>query len=176
MTLHGVCLHPLTTHADDRGTFTEIFRQEWGLGVEPLQWNAVRTEARVLRGVHVHVAHADLLTVLAGRATIGLRDVRSGSPTSGAATTVELRGDAMQAIVIPPGVAHGFLFHEPSLHVYSVTEYWAPEDEMGCHWADPALGIAWPFEPERVSERDEAAGSLAELEAQLALHQAAFAV
>ena len=33
----GVGSHPLVPHPDARGTFTEIFRKEWGFGVEPLQ-------------------------------------------------------------------------------------------------------------------------------------------
>ncbi len=169
----GVAVHPLTSHADERGAFTEVFREEWGLGVEPVQWNAVRTEPGVLRGVHVHVRHADLLTVADGWATIGLCDLRTGSPTHGLATTVDLRGDAMDVIVIPPGVAHGFLFHERSLHVYAVTHYWATDDELGCHWADPALGIRWPAEPRRISDRDARLPRLVDLRAQLAPHQGA---
>ncbi len=172
----GVAVRPLTSHVDDRGAFTEIFREEWDLGVGLVQWNAVRTAPGVLRGVHVHVLHADLLTVPMGHATIALRDLRTHSPTSGLATTVDLRGDAMGAIVIPPGVAHGFLFHEPSLHVYAVTHYWSHDDELGCHWADPGLEIRWPFEPAAISDRDALLPGLDELLEQLAPHQEALAV
>jgi dTDP-4-dehydrorhamnose 3,5-epimerase len=167
----GVAVQALTTHADDRGTFTELFREEWGVGLRPIQWNAVASEPGVLRGVHVHIRHADYLTVVRGRATIGLRDLRRRSPTHGLPTTVELRGDAMAAIVIPTGVAHGFLFHEPSVHVYAVTHYWDLADELACHWADPELGIEWPTEPTLVSERDSRAPSLAALIEQLEPHQ-----
>jgi dTDP-4-dehydrorhamnose 3,5-epimerase len=164
---HGTRLHPLATHADARGAFTELYREEWDTGVRPVQWNAVASEPGVLRGVHVHVRHGDYLTIVSGSAHVGLCDLRDDSPTAGLATTVELRADAMAAIVIPPGVAHGFLFPERSLHVYAVTHYWAHDDELGCHWADPELGIDWPAEPTLLSERDAAAGSLAELRAQL---------
>ena len=57
---------------------------------------------------------------------------------------VELDGERPAALAIPHGVAHGFYFHEPSLHVYAVSAYWDPEDELGCHWADPDLEIPWP--------------------------------
>lgn len=171
----GVALHQLTSHRDERGSFTELYRREWGTGVDPLQWNVVASEAGVLRGVHVHVRHADYLTVVRGRASVGLRDLRSRSQTAGRSALVELRAEAMTAIVIPPGVAHGFLFHEPSTHVYAVTHYWDLEDELGCHWADPALEIPWPEPPAMLSERDSAAPSLDALLAQLEPHQARLA-
>ena len=169
----GVHVHPLTTHADERGAFTELFRDEWETGTRPVQWNAVSSADGVLRGVHVHVRHGDYLTVVAGCAHVGLHDLREDSPSSGTATMVELRADRMAAIVIPPGVAHGFLFTKPSLHVYAVTHYWDEDDELGCHWADPELGLPWPQRPRLLSGRDELAGSLAALRARLEPHQEA---
>lgn len=62
----GVALRPFTTHHDERGSFTEVFREEWDTGVRPVQWNAVSSEAGVLRGVHVHVRHDDYLILLRG--------------------------------------------------------------------------------------------------------------
>lgn len=131
-------------------------------GVELVQWSAVRSEAGVLRGVHVHPVHHDYLTVAWGRAAIGVSDLRAGSPTPGAAAVVTLAADRPAAIRIPAGVAHGFLFLEPSLHVYAVTHSWDPADELLCRWDDPSLGIDWPGEPLHLSERDAGAPSLEE--------------
>lgn len=164
----GVAVRPLTMHADHRGVFTEIHRREWDTAIDPIQWNVVRSEAGVLRGVHVHPRHTDYLLVIEGRATIGLRDLRSGSPSEGRSATIEVDGDRWMGLTIPPGVAHGFLFHERSLHVYSVSHYWDLADELGCHWADPALEIDWPFQPTLLSERDAAASSLGALTDELA--------
>ena len=69
--------------------------------------------------------------------------------------------------MIPYGVAHGFYFHEPSLHVYAVSEYWNPDDELACNWADPELGARWPDRSARVSDRDRDAQSLQALLAEL---------
>jgi dTDP-4-dehydrorhamnose 3,5-epimerase len=168
----GVELHELLMHTDERGSFTEIFREEWGVGVRPVQWNAVRSAASVLRGVHVHVRHADYLTVVDGRALVGLRDLRRDSPTANSTATVELRGDGMAAITIPPGVAHGFLFLEDSLHIYAVSHYWSVDDELGCRADDPDLEIEWPPGPFHLSERDAAAPPLVALLDQLEPHQA----
>lgn len=158
-----VLLRPLEPHPDARGTFIELFRASWGVGVVPVQWNAVRSEANVLRGVHAHHTHGDYLTLAWGRATVGLYDLREESPTAGLAALVELRADAPASLVIPPGVAHGFYLHEPSLHVYAVTHEWDPEDELGCRFDDPALGIEWPSPTPVLSPRDEALGSLRQL-------------
>lgn len=164
----GSVLRALEPHEDERGSFTELFRQEWGLGVEPIQWNAVRSEAGVLRGVHVHLRHSDYLTVPVGRATIGLRDLRPSSPTFGLTATVELGEAQPTALTIPPGVAHGFYFHVPSLHVYAVSHYWDKSDELGCRWDDPALGFLWPEEPRLLSTRDAGLGPLSALESAVA--------
>jgi dTDP-4-dehydrorhamnose 3,5-epimerase len=156
----GTILRPLKPHRDDRGTFTELYRGEWDTGVSPIQWNAVRSEAGVLRGVHVHIRHDDYLTVPIGRAVVGLRDLRRGSPTEGLSALVELGDDRAGALIIPHGVAHGFYFFEPSLHVYAVTEYWSPSDELGCRWDDPELEIPWPVRSARISRRDAESQSL----------------
>jgi dTDP-4-dehydrorhamnose 3,5-epimerase len=165
--LDGVLLHRLTAHADHRGSFTEAFRREWDLGVDPVQWNVVKSNAGAIRGVHVHPRHTDMLVVTTGRVTIGLHDLREGSPTKGRSATFSLTGENLGALLIPPGVAHGFLFHEPTVTVYAVSHYWDTEDELAVHWADPGLGIDWPFTPSLVSDRDAAAGTLSALIAQL---------
>lgn len=163
---YGTRLRPLDAHADERGVFTELYRAEWEAGIEPVQWNAVRSEAGVIPGVHVHVRHHDYLTVPVGHASVGLRDLRRGSPSEDLATVVELRQDEPAALVIPRGVAHGF-FHEPSLHVYAVSEYWDSSDELRCRWDDPDLEIPWPVATARMSDRDRDAQTLADLLAEL---------
>lgn len=159
----GVLLVPLTPHPDDRGVFTELFRSSWGTGVAPVQWNGVSSLPNVLRGVHVHRRHADYLTLVEGRATVGLHDLRPGSPTEGLGTTVELDAGAPSALVIPVGVAHGFYFHTPSIHVYAVSHEFDPHDELGCRWDDPELEIEWPCEGPLISDRDRSLGSLSDL-------------
>jgi dTDP-4-dehydrorhamnose 3,5-epimerase len=159
----GTSLLRLTPHPDDRGVFTELYRASWEPGVTPAQWNAVRSEPNVLRGVHVHVRHADYLTLVVGRATIGLHDLRPGSSTEGLGTTVELDASKPAALVIPVGVAHGFYFHDVSVHVYAVSHEFDPADELGCRFDDPGLGISWPCTDPLVSPRDEALGPLTEL-------------
>ena len=157
---HGLLLSPLEPHRDDRGTFLELYREEWSTNVDPIQWNAVHSNAGVLRGVHVHPRHDDYLTIVRGRATVGLRDLRDGSPTEDASACVELSEERPTAISIPHGVAHGFYFQEPSTHIYSVSHYWDMADELGCRWDDPGLEIPWPQREAQISPRDAALPSL----------------
>lgn len=154
----GVVLHTLALHADVRGSLVECFRASWPSRVQPVQWNIVRSGAGVLRGFHVHVTHGDYLLMAEGRMLLGLKDIRTDSATAGRNAFLELNADAPVAVSIPPGVAHGFLFPERAIHVYAVSEYWSEEDELGCRWNDPGIGLDWPIQKPTLSPRDEAAG------------------
>jgi len=148
-----------------------MFRQSWDTGISLIQWNLVKSEAGVLRGVHVHPRHDDYLTIVDGSATIGLRDLRKDSPTEGNVLMIDVSSEVLEPLVIPHGVAHGFLFHEPSIGVYSVSHYWDTADEVACLWSDPDLEMKWPYEPKLISERDSSAQSLTELLDEIEPHQ-----
>jgi dTDP-4-dehydrorhamnose 3,5-epimerase len=159
----GVKLHSLRPHSDDRGCFTELFRSEWRLGPDPVQWNMVRSAPNVLRGVHAHRRHVDFITMAAGEMVLCLHDLRPNSGTHRCSAMFRLQADDLHLAVVPAGVAHGFYFPEPACHVYSVTEYFNSGDELACHWHDPALGFDWPCTDPLLSERDRAAGSYSEM-------------
>src|SRR3954451_21921305 len=98
---HDVRLTALATHRDGRGALTEIFRDEWALGLAPCQWNVSTTEPNVLRGVHVHYKHQDYLVVASGRLSVGLLDIRPHSPTYLASALIELGGDRLAGLSVP---------------------------------------------------------------------------
>lgn len=159
----GVRVSPCEMHADARGVFTEVFRASWDTRINPVQWNAVQSAQGVLRGVHVHPVHDDYLVLVSGHATVGLHDLRPGSPTFGLGAAVDVSVDPITALTIPRGVAHGFYFHSPSLAIYAVSHYWDTADELGCHWADPRLAIQWPCSNPLLSARDANLGPVADL-------------
>jgi len=162
----GVKLIPLASHPDPRGRFTEIFREEWDdTDIRPIQWNVMHSEARVLRGIHVHPKHKDYLVLVAGRLGVGLQDMRLNSPTVGKSAVVWLEGATLMGVMIPNGVAHGFYSATKTILVYAVTEYWNPADELGCHWKSPGLTIPWGrlTGTPRLSERDAQAGTFVDL-------------
>jgi len=160
---NGVTRVPLKMHHDDRGCLSEFFRANWESVFAPVQWNAVASHARVLRGVHVHQEHRDYLVVLQGELLLGLCDLRRNSPSYRQAAIRSLRGEERAAWIIPPGVAHGFYFPVATAYVYGLSEYWNLEDELGCRWNDAGLGLDWPVTDPLLSERDRRAPPLAEL-------------
>lgn len=161
--IDGVFRHPFIARPDERGCLFEIYRQAWQGVFPPVQWNCVRSEGNVLRGVHVHLVHTDYLIIVHGRAEVGLADLRAGSPTEGRAQLLSLEATKMSAVTIPVGVAHGFYFPEPSVFIYAVSHYWNKADELGCRWDDPQLGIPWTCSQPVISPRDAMLGTLAEL-------------
>lgn len=162
----GVALRPLAAHADARGSFTEIFSRGWTDQPVPAQWSLVRSAQGVLRGMHLHRGHDEGFLLVEGAAHVGLRDVRPGSPTEGASALFAFSGDRPVALTFPRGLVHGWCFTAPSLHIQSVTstfESYGPDDNLGCHWSDPGLGIDWPAPPTIVAPRAAAFPSLAAL-------------
>jgi hypothetical protein len=110
----------------------------------------------------------------AGRAFLALVDIRpllDGSADGPGVETRELAADDW--VVIPEGVAHGFMALEPLELLYLVTNFYDGSDELGFAWDDPAVAIAWPAGPAKsddrpiVSERDATNPRLADLVARL---------
>ena len=187
-TLHGVRYGSIVRHADSRGSFREIWRAsafprlsqaESGAppGVEPrfVQANLSSSATGVLRGIHYHRHQLDYWTVTTGRALVALVDVRPLVDGSGSLATVETRELTIDDwVVIPAGVAHGFLALEPLELLYLVTNEFDGSDELGFAWDDPAVGVPWPAVPGTpdgkpiLSDRDRSNPSLAELVARLA--------
>jgi dTDP-4-dehydrorhamnose 3,5-epimerase len=164
----GVSVRPLDTHPDARGRLTEIFRQEWQTGVDPLQWNLLHSHATVMRGMNVHLKHDDYYVLASGRLTLGLYDLRRSSPTYGMSTMMELSSDRLAAVVVPIGVLHGTLYHASSVMLTGRSNYFDPDDDLGCLWSDPALGFTWETHDPILVGRDAERPSLSALEAELA--------
>ena len=82
-------------------------------------------------------------------------DLRPESPTHRRWTAAELSADNLLALLIPEGVAHGFLTLEADTDVlYQISPRFEPGHEAGVRWDDPAFGIAWPAAPQLISPRD----------------------
>lgn len=154
----------LETHRDARGDLTELYRREWPGAPILRQWNLVHDGANVVRGMHVHPLHSDYIIVIQGEMLLGLRDIRRDSPSYGKAGIVRLLGDRLNWVLIRPGVVHGFYIPEGNVMVYGLTHEWDMDDEIGCRWNDPMLGLQWPaISNPCLSERDTSAGSFEQL-------------
>jgi dTDP-4-dehydrorhamnose 3,5-epimerase len=159
----GVAVSVLAMHRDVRGSVCELFRVDWQVGFEPMQWHALTSRAGTLRGMHLHVRHSDYKIVIGGRETLVLKDLRRGSATEGRSKRLDLSADELTAVVVPPGVAHGIYSHDDSVTLVGSTALYDPHDEFEFHFADPGLGEAWPTSPRHVSVRDRNAQSLSSL-------------
>jgi dTDP-4-dehydrorhamnose 3,5-epimerase len=159
----GVALRPLPGELELCGAMTSLYRRDRPAGPDLVQWNLVSSRANTFRGVHVHLTHSDYLCVISGEMLLGLHDMRPWSPTYKLAVHQRLRGEEPCSIAIPPRVAHGFYFPSEAIHIYAVSHYWNPADELGCRWDDADLGLSWPTKDPLLSPRDAGASSYREL-------------
>lgn len=139
-------------HADVRGFFLEIFREDL-LGNRFVQANHSRSRAGVLRGLHHHHKQADAWYIIGGEVQAMLADLRTPCEKP-AVKSIDLSGSDPQMIYIPPGVAHGFLAITDADLIYWVTHLYDASDELGVAWDDPALGAPWRNPDPVLSERD----------------------
>lgn len=157
-------------NGDDRGFFMETFRtdqfRELGLPTEFVQDNHSRSAKGVLRGLHFQwdPPMGKLMRVTQGRAFLVAVDVRKGSPTVGQWFGMEVSAENKKQIWAPYGFARGFCALTDGCEVqYKCTGIYNPRGEGGIYFADPAIGIQWPIDPETAmtSERDRRAPTLA---------------
>ena len=163
--LAGVRIVELEPHSDARGTFARSFcAAEFaaaGIAMEIAQTNISRNTSRgTLRGLHFQAEPAPepkLVRCTAGRIFDVAVDLRPASPSFCRWTGVELDADTHNGVYIPAGCAHGFLTLSDNAEVtYLMGAAYVPELARGVRWNDPAFAIAWPFEPEIISDKDAA--------------------
>lgn len=162
----GVKLICPAVFKDGRGFFQQTYHQtgyvKAGIRETFVQDNWSRSEAGVLRGLHYQLEkpQAKLVSVLRGKIFDVAVDIRRGSPTFGKWCGTVLDEENHYQLFIPAGLAHGFLaMGELNDIVYKCTDFYAPGDEYGLAWNDPAIGIEWPTlpEPPCLSAKDSAA-------------------
>jgi dTDP-4-dehydrorhamnose 3,5-epimerase len=175
--LEGVVVIEPKVFSDRRGWFSETFSERdfaetVGASVSRskdhpcnthfVQDNSSYSVRGVVRGLHFQKephAQAKLVRVAVGRILDVALDMRRSSPTFGQWTTIELSAENHRQFYLPRGIAHGFsVLSEEAVVIYKVDGYYAPEDDGGVLWNDPALGIDWGIDHAKavVSEKDAA--------------------
>jgi dTDP-4-dehydrorhamnose 3,5-epimerase len=177
-TLPGLVVIEPRVHRDERGFFTETYREslhaEWGVpeSVRFVQDNHSRSTRGVVRGMHFQIGDgvAKLVRCARGRIfDVGV-DLRRGSPTYGRWQGVELDDENMRALYVPVGFAHGFcVLSDVADVLYKQSAYYDPEVERGIAYDDPDIGVQWPLPAGElvVSPRDAEAPRLAQIAAEL---------
>jgi len=159
---------------DHRGFFSETWSRkaftEAGLDLDFVQDNqSLSAPVGTLRGLHFQsppFAQDKLVRVTRGRILDVAVDIRTSSPTFGRHVAVELSAENWRQLLVPIGFAHGFVTLEPDTEViYKVTAPYAPQNDHGLAFDDPALGIDWrlPLSDLTLSDKDRKHPRLAEM-------------
>ncbi|MBF1682167.1 MAG: dTDP-4-dehydrorhamnose 3,5-epimerase [Selenomonas artemidis] len=169
--LPGVRILEPQVFGDARGWFMESWSQkkmeDAGIHVDFVQDNhSFSAERGTLRGLHYQLnpmAQAKLLRVSRGAVFDVAVDIRRGSPTYAQWIGIELSAENYRQLFIPRGFAHGFITLTDNVEVqYKADNLYAPDCDGNIRWDDSAVGVAWPFTPVVLSEKDAIAPSLAE--------------
>jgi dTDP-4-dehydrorhamnose 3,5-epimerase len=169
----GVRYGAIQRFSDNRGSFRELWRASRFADQEFVQANLSTSAPGVLRGLHYHTKQLDYWIVAAGRAFVALVDVRPPTSGTGKAVVETRELEADEWVVIPTGVAHGFLALDQLELLYLVTNEYDNTDELGFAWDDPDVAVPWPVlsaTPDGhpiLSERDLTNPTLAQLVASL---------
>ncbi len=159
---------------DHRGFFSETWSRkafaEAGLDLDFVQDNhSLSAPVGTLRGLHFQsppFAQVKLIRVTRGRILDIAVDIRTSSATFGKHVSVELSAENGKQLLVPVGFAHGFVTLEPDTEVlYKVTAPYAPQNDHGLAFDDPALGIDWrlPLSDLTLSDKDRKHPRLAEM-------------
>jgi dTDP-4-dehydrorhamnose 3,5-epimerase len=163
-TLPGVLQVEPDPQHDARGLFARLYCPDdfHAAGVaESGRWQVSlsRNPGRhTLRGLHYQApphAEAKLVRAVRGRAWDVVLDLRADSPHYLDWIALELDAEAMNAVFVPPGCAHGFLTLQPDTDIlYQISPPYEAGHGRGARWNDPAFAIPWPAEPALMDPRD----------------------
>lgn len=148
---------------DDRGFFFESFNKKefyrlTGLNIEFVQDNHSKTKKNTLRGLHYQITkpQGKLVRVIQGKVFDVAIDLRRSSKNFGKWFGTELSSDNKKQLWIPEGFAHGFVtISETADIIYKTTNYWFPQYEICLDWSDADIGIQWPINNPKLSDKDK---------------------
>lgn len=167
----GVLLFTPKVFGDSRGFFLQTYQTKLyaaaGLDRVFVQDNLSRSCRDTVRGLHYQLRHpqAKLVSVLRGAVLDVAVDIRRGSPTFGKWVAAELSEENRKQLFIPEGFAHGFRVRSDTADFhYKCTDFYAPGDEYGVRWDDPAIGVPWgEMSSPVVSPKDQVTSLLANI-------------
>ena len=169
--LEGVLLVKPTVHGDERGFFIETYHAEKfsqaGLPTHFVQDNHSRSSKGILRGLHFQFPswQGKLIRVVQGEIFDVAVDVRRESATFGRWYGLHLSEENKYQLYVPEGFAHGFCVTSDMADVvYKCTGKYVPSEDFSLSWNDPEIGIQWPISDPQLSEKDQNAMSLADLD------------
>lgn len=157
---------------DERGYFTETFRQELieqEVATQFVQENESFSKKGVLRGLHYQkapFAQAKLVRCVLGKILDVAVDLRKDSKTFGRHVALQLSGENKKQLFVPKGFAHGFVvLSDWAIVSYKVDNYYNKEAEVSLKYDDALLNIDWQLCATEitVSEKDKDGEAFAEV-------------
>ncbi|MEI6378191.1 MAG: dTDP-4-dehydrorhamnose 3,5-epimerase family protein [Candidatus Falkowbacteria bacterium] len=109
--IEGVIVSGIVARHDQRGSLSEVWRaNEKFNGHQPAMCYTSETNQLEKRGPHEHKMQTDLFIAIGpGCFVFNLWDNRPDSPTYGNMSQICAGENCAKAILIPPGVVHGYL-------------------------------------------------------------------
>jgi dTDP-4-dehydrorhamnose 3,5-epimerase len=147
---------------DDRGEFVKTFHADvfaaQGISANWREAYYSRSRQGVIRGMHFQLPpcdHAKIVFCMQGRVLDVVLDLRTRSATFGRHMATELDGTCGEGLVIPRGMAHGFLvLSDEALMAYTLETVHAPSHDAGIRW--DSFGMDWGVRDPILSARDRA--------------------
>jgi dTDP-4-dehydrorhamnose 3,5-epimerase len=145
--IHGVVVAPISENVDDRQSLSVYLKASDPFFPGFAQSYVTITQRGVVKAWHYHLKQTDVWFVPWGKIKAGLFDARNGSPTCGVANTLVMGGGSSVALVIPPGVFHGYLtLAEQAILINTTNRPYDPADEFRAPWDDSRFGFVWQVE------------------------------
>ena len=146
--IEGVVVRELRRNADDRGYLMEVLRSDWTDVYRRFAQAYVSLNyPGVIRAWHWHAKQWDVFVCVQGMVKVPLYDGREGSATQGIIDEYVIGDQRPAAILIPPGVYHGYqtIGMGPSLLLNFPTELYdrsAPDEFREPH-DSPKIPYSW---------------------------------
>jgi len=156
---------------DSRGYFFESYNKEKfnkiGINTEFLQDNQSLSAKGIVRGLHFQktpFAQGKLLSVIKGSVLDVAVDIRKKSKFYGKYFSIILSEENKTMFWVPQGFAHGFLsLQDNTIFSYKCTQVFNKESEGSIRWNDPDININWNVINPIISDKDQNAPLLKDL-------------
>ena len=161
--IQGVYLAEAAPISDERGHFARVFCakefERAGFRGSWVQINHSHNRlAGTFRGFHFFQPPSQetkLIRCVSGAITDFVLDLRRGSKSFLKTLSVELSPENMRMLLIPPGIAHGFLTLKDNTDVvYHHSQEYDKSLDRGVRHDDPRLSFRLPAPVKVISERD----------------------
>ena len=155
--IQGVWYRSTEIFKDERGYFFEEARKSFFPANVPefIQDSISYSKKDVLRGMHLQQNQWQLVTLLSGEIIDVVINLDANSQQFRQSTSINLRWDSVNQILIQPGIAHGYaVLDDFSIIHYKSSVYYGSSLQSGIHWQSTDIINHWPKRNWIVSERD----------------------